>query len=98
MVQMPFAQSAPVAQPSLVPQRAAHVRPPQSVSVSSPFFSPSLQAGAHAPTSQTPPRQSVPSLHALAYPHGGHMDPPQSMSVSSPFAVLSSQAGGWQKL
>ena len=78
---------SPVAQ--LLPQL-----PPQSISVSVPFCTPSLQVGAwqtfevHTPLSQSPPTaQPWPTVH------GEQVPPPQSTSVSAPFCTVSLQFG-----
>jgi hypothetical protein len=69
----------PVAQGGQVP-------PPQSTSVSAPFFTPSVQLGAaHVPLVQvSPPAQSLAMVHALPVAQGGQVPPPQSTSVSAP--------------
>jgi hypothetical protein len=68
--------------------------PPQSMSVSVPFFVPSLQGeGWHVPPSQTPLTQSAPVVHPLSSSHGVQSAPPQSMSVSTPFLIPSIQLG-----
>src|SRR5690606_31223084 len=71
--------------------------PPQSTSVSSPFFTPSEhEASAQAPPEQLPlaqsasPRQSAP----VSQPSQA---PPQSTSLSFWFNVPSLQLGGWQR-
>jgi hypothetical protein len=64
---------------------ASQVAPPQSVSVSAPFFTPSLHvAGVHvfAVGSQTPLTQSPATRHLSLSAHAEH-EPPQSLSVSS---------------
>ena len=64
---------------------------PQSVPVSSPFWTPSLQVGAtHLPSEQTPLAQSAGSKQLRLSAHGAHPSsskppPPQSMAVSLPF-------------
>jgi hypothetical protein len=78
---LPFAQRAPQL-------------PPQSTSLSVPFFTPSVQLGTatHTPVGeQIPLVQSPGTPHALPSPQRGH-EPPQSTSLSSPFLVPSSQA------
>jgi hypothetical protein len=74
--------------------------PPQSVSVSVPFFWPSLHAGArHTFVVQTLLVQSVPAEHVLPSAQVGHDAPPQSTSVSVPFLTLSRPPvhfGTWQ--
>jgi hypothetical protein len=56
--------------------------PPQSWSVSVPFWTPSVQVGAEQVTLQTPPKQSVGAPHFLPVPHLPQLGPPQSMSLS----------------
>jgi hypothetical protein len=82
----------------LPPAQAGHVPPPQSLSVSAPFWTLSVHVAAwHAPPTQTPLAQSVgppqppPVLHLLQVP------PPQSVPVSAPFLTLSVQVGAWQR-
>ena len=69
--------------------------PPQSTSVSVPFFSPSVQVGAglQRPSAQRPELQSVSSRHARSRSQCGHSGPPQSRSVSRPFTLPSEQVG-----
>jgi len=68
--------------------------PPQSVSVSEPFFTPSPQPGvAHAPLEQSADVQSPPVRHDLPLAHAGHVPPPQLTSVSAPFLALSVHVG-----
>jgi hypothetical protein len=77
-VHTPLTQSEGPPQPRLVPQRTHAVVPPQSTSVSPPFFAPSLQAGiAHVAALQTALRQSPPDVHFLPFPHFEQL-PPQS--------------------
>ncbi len=60
--------------------------PPQSTSVSVPFFTPSVGEGdAHRPPAHTPLMQSLGCAHALPSAHAGAPSPPQSTSVSDPF-------------
>jgi hypothetical protein len=73
---------------------AAHLGqvPPQSLSVSLPFFTVSLQAGAaQTPALHTPLSQSVPTVHLPPGAHGLQVAPPQSRSVSLPFFTPSAQ-------
>jgi hypothetical protein len=73
----PFKQSKPAAH--------AEQLPPQSTSVSSPFFTVSPQpAVAHLLAVQTPLAQSLPTVQSLPVAQRGHDVPPQSTSVSSP--------------
>ena len=84
---MPFLQFLPVGQ-------ALHLLPPQSVSLSSPFFLPSLQLGAtQTPAVQMPLVQSLFTAHFLPFAQALHL-PPQSTSVSLPFFCLSVQLAG----
>jgi hypothetical protein len=77
-------------------RQGAHTGPPQSTSLSVPFFVPSPQvAGVHRPREQKPPEQSAPVLHALPSLQAGQL-PPQSLSVSVPFLTASEQVGGAQ--
>jgi hypothetical protein len=57
--------------------------PPQSMSVSLPFFvrSPHVEAR-HVPSVHAPSVQSEPTWQRMPTAHGGHVAPPQSMSVS----------------
>ncbi len=65
--------------PSLTPS------PPQSTSVSPPFFTPSLDVGTtHALAVHASSWQSAFALHAFMSAHFGAVAPPQSTSVSSP--------------
>jgi hypothetical protein len=73
-----------------------HVSPPQSMSVSAPFFTPSEQvAGVQvlAEPSHTPLKQSEPTMHAFPSAQARQSPPPQSTSVSWPFTMLSEQVG-----
>jgi hypothetical protein len=69
--------------------------PPQSVSVSVPFLTPSVQVGAAqmAVVSQTPLAQSVSRMQPAPAAQREHVTPPQSMPVSLPFCVPSAQSG-----
>jgi len=71
--------------------------PPQSLSVSVPFITPSMQVGAWQVVAQTPDEQSVAALHFFPTAHTGQ-GPPQSTSVSVPLATLSVHVGSWQAL
>jgi hypothetical protein len=91
-VQTPVLQSlpAPQARPGA---QSGHVGPPQSVSVSAPFLTPSVQLEAwQTPLAQTPVVQSPPALHDEPMPQRGQV-PPQSVSVSVPFWTPSLQLG-----
>src|SRR5512145_1425947 len=73
--------------------------PPQSTSVSVPFFARSLHAAAwQTLVLQTPLAQSEPVEQALPFAQVlvGAQPPPQSVSVSVPFLVLSPQVAAWQ--
>ncbi len=95
LTQLRLSQSAgPVQIPP--PPQAGQSPPPQSMSVSVPFLTPSLQAGgAHCRPLQTPETQSLPSSQALPAMQSGQL-PPQSTSVSRPLCVWSVQVGAWQ--
>jgi hypothetical protein len=76
--------------------QAVHTEPPQSVSVSLPFFAKSVQLALwQKPPEQTPPRQSLLAAQCLPAPHFGHTAPPQSTSVSEPFFTTSVQLAAW---
>jgi hypothetical protein len=85
-LQTPLSQSPEKVHAALGAQRG-HVAPPQSTSLSAPFFTPSAQDAtwqwldAHTLLAQSPP-----APHSLPAPHAGH-PPPQSASVSPPFFV-----------
>src|SRR5439155_16462437 len=65
--------------------QGTHVPPPQSTSVSPPFFTASAHEGAaQVAFTHTPLRQSPPPMHACPVWHLGQVLPPQSMSVSAP--------------
>jgi hypothetical protein len=81
----------------------AQVEPPQSMSVSEPFLTKSVQAGvAHFDEVQTPLWQSLPLAHAFASAQAvAHVafeerTPPQSTSVSVPFLTPSGHLAAWQ--
>jgi hypothetical protein len=89
----PLWQSAATAHVPLV-GHFGQVPPPQSTSVSAPFFTLSVQlADWQMLPTQTPLWQSPPTLHVLPAAHFGHEAPPQSMSVSVPFFTVSVQLG-----
>jgi predicted component of type VI protein secretion system len=75
----------------------AHVEqagPPQSVSVSFPFLTPSVQvATVQMLPTQFPELQSACTRHALPAAHVEQVGPPQSVSVSFPFLTPSVQVG-----
>jgi hypothetical protein len=73
--------------------------PPQSMSVSTPFLTPSLQVGTwQTLPAQTPDEQPAALKHALPSAHTPQpeLPPPQSTSASSPFLIPSKQLGTWQ--
>jgi len=75
---------------------APQVAPPQSTSVSAPFFTLSVHVGAwHVPPAHDPLAQSVLSVHVAPTAHG-EQPGPQSTSASLPFFTLSVQVGAWQ--
>src|SRR6266852_2810250 len=84
LVQSPLpAHISPLAHVGQVP-------PPQSTSVSAPFFTPSRHVGGwQMPVVQTPLVQSAATRHIFRSAHGAQMPPPQSMSVSAPFFMPS---------
>src|SRR4051812_43457472 len=96
---MPLSQSR-LAQSAFFLQAASvghgpHALPPQSMSVSVPAISPSVQAG---PTQtraaeQPPVAQSLFTWHPNPVVQGARAAPPQFGPVSSPFFVLSVQVG-----
>jgi hypothetical protein len=94
-VQTPLAQSLATPHAPLVPQRGQLVAPPQSTSLSPPFFTVSTQVGAlQAPEVQTPLVQSVATLQVLfAAQRGQVVAPPQSTSLSPPFLAASVHEG-----
>ena len=97
-MQLPLWQSVPSAQVLLGAQAGQpDPAPPQSTSVSLPFWTLSVQVrAAHAPAAQTRLAQSPPTLHfwAAAQPGQG---PPQSTSVSLLFFTASVHEGGTQR-
>ena len=92
-------QSAFVVQPA---STIGHGRPqamsPQSISLSSPFLTPSEQDGkAHNPLEQTPERQSDATAQTRPAEHAAHAPPPQSSLVSAPFTTKSKHVGAAQR-
>jgi hypothetical protein len=68
--------------------------PPQSVSVSVPFFAPSEHVGTahlYVAVGHTELWQSRGNRQLLAFAQGEQVGPPQSTSVSLPFLVVSLQ-------
>jgi hypothetical protein len=89
----PLVQSAGVRH-DLVSAHFEQTPPPQSTSVSAPFFTVSEQVGAwHLAPVHTPLEQSPPARHALPTAHPPHVPPPQSTSVSAPFFTVSVHSG-----
>jgi hypothetical protein len=87
-----LAQSAFTVQALPTPQ--ALQLPPQSTSVSVPFFTPSLhETGEHKPPAHAPLVQSVTLPQRRPLAHFGHVLPPQSTSLSAPFLIPSLQLG-----
>jgi hypothetical protein len=89
-LQTPLVQSAAMAQAFVSAHFVVH-EPPQSASVSVPFFTVSVQAGAEhvfVPGSHTPLVQSAATAQVFVSAHLPH-EPPQSISVSVPFFVVS---------
>ena len=92
----PVAQSPPILQCLPREQRAGH-EPPQSTSVSVPFWSPSEQLEAtQRPSVQMPPRQSEATLQGPPLTHLATQVPPQSIPDSVPLRRPSSQVGTLQ--
>ena len=92
-MQTPLAQSSGPPH-TFVSAHLAHVPPPQSMSVSAPFFTASPQVGAEqTPPLQTPLTQSLARRQILPVPHLGQAPPPQSTSVSVPFFTPSEHEG-----
>jgi hypothetical protein len=81
-----------------VAHRIQLVVPPQSTSVSPPFFVASAHVGAwHFAPLQTPLRQSLAAPHVRFVAHRKQLvAPPQSTSDSAPFFTESLQVAGWQ--
>jgi hypothetical protein len=105
-VQTPLAQSVAIAH-AFVSEHSGQEPPPQSTSVSAPFFTMSWQLGAwQMPPVHTPWLQSVPVAHVLPSGQAWGHPPPQSMPASIPFLapslhvgikqVLPTQARLWQ--
>src|SRR6185295_10803812 len=73
--------------------------PPQSTSLSEPFFTLSSHLGtAQAIAAQMWLTQSPEIAHFLPVPHPPQEEPPQSTSVSEPFSMVSAHANGTQML
>ena len=88
-------QSLPVVQPLFVAHLGQVVAPPQSMSLSPPFFTVSVQVAAlQVPEVQTLLTQSLASMQVLFVAHLGQVvDPPQSASLSPWFLTVSVQVG-----
>jgi hypothetical protein len=100
VLQTPLRQSLEARHPLAFAHFVAQL-PPQSTSVSVPFFTTSVQSGAEhvfAAALQTPFAQSPPSKQPLAFAHFVEQLPPQSTSVSLPFFTTSVQSGALQVL
>jgi hypothetical protein len=74
-----------------------HVGPPQSLSVSAAFLTPSVHDAAwHVPDVHTEDTQSVLAVQILLVPQRAQMPaPPQSLSDSPPFFRPSEHVGAW---
>jgi hypothetical protein len=88
----------PLDEPQVLPsaqRRVGAQEPPQSTSVSLPFFTPSVHAAAaQTPPEQLPLVQSLLPLQAWPVPHLEQL-PPQSTSLSFWFITLSLQLAAW---
>jgi hypothetical protein len=74
------------------------VAPPQSMSVSVPFLTTSVQVAAwhrFGAPEQTPLWQSPATVQSPFVAHPPQVPPPQSTSVSAPFSVPSVHVGAW---
>jgi hypothetical protein len=92
LVQTELLQSTAPVQ-ALPGAHAGHTPPPQSMSDSPWFLTPSLQfAAAHTPAlAQKLLVQSVATAQSFVFAHLGQVPPPQSLSVSAPFLTPSVQ-------
>ena len=80
-------------------KQGSHVVPPQSASLSSPFFTWSVQVGsAQASAVHTPLVQSRASVQWAFVGQGLHAPPPQSRSVSAPEITPSKHEASWHTL
>jgi hypothetical protein len=91
------ATHAPAAQSDgdvqVLPSWQAGHDPPQSTSLSLPFFTASVHVGAaQRPLTQTPDAQSFPAWQLAPGAHAAHA-PPQSTAVSVPFWTWSPHVG-----
>ena len=76
--------------------QSRHGAAPQSVPLSAPFFTPSVQLGAwHVPPEQLLLAQSVAVVQVMPVAHPVHV-PPQSTADSVPFLMLSAHVAAWQ--
>lgn len=81
-----------LAAPQILPlaQRGQLVAPPQSTSVSPPFFTPSAHPGDwQMPLTHRPSTQSVFAAQPSPSAHSGQLAPPQSFAVSVPLVTPS---------
>jgi hypothetical protein len=91
----PLWQSLPTAHVAPVPH-FGQLAPPQSTSVSVPFFTTSVHVGAwQMLPMHTPLAQSAATPQTLPAAHLAHVPPPQSTSVSAPFFTTSAHVGAW---
>jgi hypothetical protein len=91
-VQIPLTQSDPALQD--LPTAQCGQLPPQSTSVSAPFFAASVHVGtAHSLFLHLPLVQSESTVQGSPSPHRGQALPPQSMPVSFPFFTPSVHVG-----
>src|SRR5262249_43534641 len=82
--------------PARVQAHLTQLGPPQSMSVSPSFWTPSVQVAAwHTPPVQIVLSQSEPARHDLPAVHAVQVGPPQSTSVSLAFLTPSVQVGAW---
>jgi hypothetical protein len=95
-VHAPEAQSPPNLQ--TLPTSQGVQAPPQSTSVSLPFFTMSVHdAATQTPLSHTLLVQSPGAMHVPPVAHGAHFPPPQSTSDSAPSLTWSEQDEPWQR-
>ncbi len=88
-------QSVFTSQPFVGPHFAHAPPPPQSLSVSFPFLTPSTHVAAwQSIPLHTPSTQSAATAHVSPVAHVDPQAPPQSMSVSEPFFTPSLQLAG----
>jgi hypothetical protein len=95
-LQIPLVQSEALVQCLPEPQ-VGQLPPPQSMSVSVPFWTPSVQLAAlQLPPWHTWVVQSEPKTQLWPTAQLGQLPPPQSTSVSVPFFTPSVQLAAWQ--